>query len=396
MDRRIDIAREPRRPIYVVWELTLACDQGCLHCGSRAARPRAEELTVAEALALVDQLADLGAREVALMGGEAYLFADLPAVVAALAARGIRPLMVTGGRGITAERARQLADAGMHSVSVSIDGVGARHDRIRYPGSFAAATAALDHLAAAGLRTGSNINLNRWNADDLESVYDHLRAHGVTAWQVQLTAPLGRAGDRPEMLLQPYQLLDLVPRVAALKRRGYRDGLLVMPGNNLGYFGPEEALLRSQTPDGADHWVACLAGRYVLGIESDGGVKPCASLDRAYRAASVRERPLAEIWREPAMAAVSRRGVDDLWGYCRQCDFGEVCLGGCTFTAHALFGRPGNNPYCHYRARRLAAAGQRERLVQSAAPPGQPFDHGCFEIALEPWPEGPAALERRR
>ncbi len=60
-----------------------------------------------------------------------------------------------------------------------------------------------------------------------------------------------------------------------------------------------------------------------------------------------------------------------------------MCLAGCTFTAHALFGRPGNNPYCHYRARTLAAQGRRERLVAAEAASGLPFDHGLFTLVEE-------------
>jgi hypothetical protein len=75
-----------------------------------------------------------------------------------------------------------------------------------------------------------------------------------------------------------------------------------------------------------------------------------------------------------------------------------VCLGGCTFTAQALLGRPGNNPYCHYRARALAAAGRRERLVLAAAAPGVPFDNGRFDLIEEPSdapePAAPAVRER--
>src|SRR5215207_8579766 len=54
------------RPIYAVWEITLACDLACRHCGSRAGRARPDELTTAEALDLVDQLAVLGVKEVTL------------------------------------------------------------------------------------------------------------------------------------------------------------------------------------------------------------------------------------------------------------------------------------------------------------------------------------------
>jgi hypothetical protein len=59
-------------------------------------------------------------------------------------------------------------------------------------------------------------------------------------------------------------------------------------------------------------------------------------------------------------------------------------MGGCSFTAHSISGRPGNNPYCHYRARTLAKQGHRERLVPAAAAQGLPFDHGTFEIVVEP------------
>ena len=90
---------------------------------------------------------------------------------------------------------------------------------------------------------------------------------------------------------------------------------------------------------------------------------------------------------EPAIEALGfarARTVEDLWGYCRSCPFAATCLGGCTFTAHALLGRPGNNPYCHFRAREHAKRGLRERLVPATAAPGLPFDHGTFEIVVEP------------
>ncbi len=384
--RRLDVVREQPFPAYVVWELTLRCDHACAHCGSRAGHARPHELTTDQALRVVGELADMGAREVALIGGEAYLHDGFLAIVRALRGRGIAPSLVTGGRGITDELAAAIANAGIVTASVSIDGLPAAHDRIRnLRGSWRAATAALDRLRAAGVTTASNIHVNRWNHADLEPLYDELRARGIAAWQIQLTAPLGRAADRPDMLLQPWQLVDVVPRIAALKRRATADGIALTPGNNLGYFGPEETLLRSLAGD-RDHWQGCQAGRFVLGVEADGGVKGCPSLQSAaYVGGNLRERPLREIWdRAPELAFTRRRTVDDLWGFCRTCPFASVCMGGCSFTAHAVLGRPGNNPYCHFRARELAKAGLRERLVPATAAPGVPFDCGTFELVVEP------------
>jgi radical SAM protein with 4Fe4S-binding SPASM domain len=336
---------------------------------------------------VVRQLAGLGAREVALIGGEAYLHAGFLDVVRAIAAAGLRASMTTGGRGFDKSLAQAAAQAGMQSVSVSIDGIGPTHDVMRAaPGSFASATAALDHVRAAGMAPASNINVNRWNQHELESVYEHVRDRGVRGWQVQLTVPLGRAADRPDLLLQPYDLLDLMPRIAELKKRAFSDGILLSLGNNLGYFGPEEGLLRSITPDGEDHWQGCQAGRFVLGIESNGGVKGCPSLQSTpYVGGHLRDRTLADLWSSDAAIGFTRkRTVEDLWGFCRRCDFAEHCMGGCSFTAHALFGRPGNNPYCHYRARTLAHQGVRERLVRIERAPGLPFDNGRFELVEEP------------
>lgn len=392
---------EQLRPAYVVWELTLACDQRCVFCGSRADEARPSELSTDEALGVVAQLAAMGARDVVLIGGEAYLHPGFLDIVRALATSGIRALMTTGGRGVTPAMAAQMHAAGLSAVSVSIDGLGATHDRLRAsPGSFEAATGALHALREAGIAITANTNINRYNRDELEALYEHLRGCGVHAWQVQLTSPLGRAADRADLILQPYDLLDLMPRVARLKERAFADGILVMPGNNMGYFGPEEAVLRSQAPGDADHFHGCQAGRFVLGVESDGAVKGCPSLQTAhYVGGNLRDASLASIWeRSPELSFARERTVDDLWGFCRSCAFAEVCLGGCTFTAHALLGRPGNNPYCHFRARTLASRGLRERLVPATAAPGLPFDNGSFDLIEEALDasEPPAPGKRER
>jgi len=385
--RRLTVAKETRFPAYIVWELTLRCDQPCGHCGSRAGKARPEELTVDEALRVVEQMADMGAREVVLIGGEAYLHEGFLDIARALVARGVRVTMTTGGRGITRELARDMKAAGMHTVSVSVDGLEGEHDAIRMAkGSFQGAMDALTHLKEAGLHIAANTNVNRVNLPVLEELFALLLQKGIESWQVQITVPLGRAADRPQMLLQPWDLLDLVPRVAAIKTKAFEQGVVVMPGNNLGYMAREESLLRSIKKGGGDHWQGCQAGKLVMGIESNGGVKGCPSLQSSYVGGNLREHDLQHIWdtTEP-LSVLKDRTVDDLWGFCRTCPFAETCMGGCSFTAHALFGRPGNNPFCAYRAEKMRKDGKRERLVPGRAAPGQPFDHGLYDLVVEEW-----------
>jgi radical SAM protein with 4Fe4S-binding SPASM domain len=321
----------------------------------------------------------MGTREVAFIGGEAYLNPDWLAIVRAVAAAGIRPVMTTGARALTAALAREASAAGLQAISVSVDGMEATHDRLRgVSGSWRAALAAIDHVRAAGIAPYANTQWNRLNLPEVEVLADTLLGRGIQAWQIQITGPMGRAADRPDWLLQPSDMLELVPRLGAVAARA-RPGCAVVAANNLGYFGPYEHLIR------AEYWKGCAAGRHVLGIESNGDVKGCPSLPSApYVGGNLRERSLREIWDTAALGFARDRGTDELWGFCKSCYYADTCKGGCSWTAHTLLGRRGNMPYCHHRALELQRVGRRERLVQVAEAPGVPFDFGLFELVEEP------------
>lgn len=331
------------------------------------------------------QLAELGTREITLIGGEAYLRDDWTLIAQAVVSHGMRAGLTSGGRGLDRERALAAKRAGVDSVSISLDGLEAAHDRQRgVRGSFVAGLSALAELRDAGVGFTVNTQLNRLSLPDLERLFDLLVTEGVQGWQVQLTVPMGRAADRPDWLLEPWELVDLYPRLAALATRGREHGVVFWPANNIGYYGPYEALLRNRGSEGDRIWQGCPAGTYALGIESDGSIKGCPSLPtQSYVGGNVRERSLRSIWDETRELRYTRdRTLDELWGFCQSCYYRDECRAGCTWTAHSFFGRPGNNPYCHHRALEHERLGVRETFVQSETAPGLPFDHGRFEIAV--------------
>ncbi len=84
-------------PAVAVWETTLACNLRCLHCGSRAGRPRQRELDTGESLGLIRDLAGLGCRWICLSGGEPLLRPDWPRLVEEIARCGMIPSMITNG-----------------------------------------------------------------------------------------------------------------------------------------------------------------------------------------------------------------------------------------------------------------------------------------------------------
>jgi radical SAM protein with 4Fe4S-binding SPASM domain len=399
--RNLPLAGEARdvdrrwKPVYAVWEITLACDLACRHCGSRAGRERPDELDTAEALDLVRQMAELGVREVTLIGGEAYLRDDWIEIARAVVARGMRCGITTGGRGFTAERAKEAKAAGIRSVSVSVDGLRETHDKLRgVKGSFDSAIAALGNLRDAGIAVTSNTQFNQASLREIPELFEVLAAQKIQAWQVQLTVAMGRAVDEPALLLEPYQMLEVMAMLARLKPRADEHKIRIWPGNNIGYFGPYETLLKGQMPRG--HMASCGAGRSTLGIEANGDIKGCPSLPTAdYVGGNVRDHSLQEIWEQTKPLRFTRdRTIDDLFGFCRTCYYGDECRAGCSWTTHVLFGKPGDNPFCHHRALELLREGKRERIVKVSEASGQPFDHGRFEVVLEDWP--PGELERAK
>jgi radical SAM protein with 4Fe4S-binding SPASM domain len=384
--RFLDEEDQHRRiPVSVVWEITSACDLKCVHCGSRAGRRRRDELSVRECLALIDDLAALGVRDVGLIGGETYLRPDWLDLIRAIRAAGMDCSLQTGGRNMDERRIAAAAEAGLQGMGVSLDGLSDTHDRLRgVAGSFDRAVAVLERLPAFGITASVNTQISRLSMPELPALLERLIDLSVSNWQLALTVAMGNAADRPDLIVQPYELLELFPMLADLSERGREAGLVLQPSNNIGYFGPFERRLRHVNEEIA-HWTGCSAGDNVLGIEADGSIKGCPGLPGAYIGGNVRDAPIAEIWARPERLAFTRgASVDDLWGQCRQCYYAELCMGGCTWTAHSLFGKAGNNPLCHYRALDFQRRGLRERLVQVAPAPGLRFDHGRYEIVVEP------------
>jgi len=381
-----------RRTSYAVWEITLKCNLACSHCGSRAGHARAKELSTEEALDLVRQMAEVGIKEVTLIGGEAFLRPDWLQIAAAINQAGMLCSMTTGGYGISLETARKMKEAGIATVSVSIDGLEETHDRLRgKKGSWKYAFKTMSHLREVGITFGCNTQINRLSAPEFPLIYERIRDAGAIAWQIQLTVPMGNAADNADILLQPYELLALYPMLARIARRALSDGIQLQPGNNIGYYGPDERLLRGRGDENEwTFWQGCSAGLSTLGIEADGAIKGCPSLPTsAYTGGNIRDRSLWEIVEQTEelrfnLGAGTPQGTAHLWGFCKTCEFAELCRGGCTWTAHVFFNRRGNNPYCHHRALVQAERGMRERVFPKVRAQGLPFDNGEFELIEEP------------
>jgi radical SAM protein with 4Fe4S-binding SPASM domain len=352
-------------PKACTWELTLRCNLNCGHCGSRAGEARAGEMGRDRVLAVARELAALGCTKVTLSGGEPTLSPHWEAVASEGARAGMRVNMITNGVVAGRDLVRRAKDAGLVSLGVSLDGLEQAHDRIRgLRGLYGRVMRLLDDCTAERMPVGVVTTIWKGNLRDLEALHD-LIAGRVYVWQLQIGAAMGNLADRRCEQIAPEDLLDVIPAIAALVRR---CKVAVHVADNVGYFGPYEETLRRRRTTPVPCWVGCYAGCRNVGIEADGGVKGCLSI-QATRATegNLQAEPLDRIWRRKGAFAYNREfSLDDLGGFCRTCEHAAICRGGCLSMRTCEGGR--ENPFCYHRVATLA-----ERRARRGRPKGVPL-----------------------
>jgi len=345
------------RPKYCVWELTARCNMACLHCASDlgGGRSRGEELSLQEALRVCAGLKELGCETAVLSGGEALLRADWEAIARELVRLDIRVSLITNGFLIDDGIAERIKGAGLCRVALSLDGLEATHNFIRRNlRSFERVLRAFPLLKSRGLQVNIVTHVNRRNLSELSEIEDLVTSLGADVWRIQLGSPLGRLAQHPELQAFPEDLPAIADFIVAAKRRGRVE---INVCDNIGYFSRHEReLRRGGEPALFDFWCGCSAGCLTVGIEANGNVKGCLSLQSdQFIEGNLRQESLRAIWEKPGNFAYTRGfRPENLHGYCRDCEYGEICRGGCTFISVGATGSPHNNPYCLYRLEKAA------------------------------------------
>jgi radical SAM protein with 4Fe4S-binding SPASM domain len=329
----------PFVPRVVGWELTRRCNMKCIHCGSSAGSPHPDELTVEEGLDLCGQLADLGCEILTLSGGEPLLHPAWDRYAESLSQRGVRTYLITNGFYLE-ENVQRLLSAGVRRIGVSLDGLEETHNFIRRnPESFRRAMAGARSALEAGISVGTVTHVSKKNIGELEEMYRVFSSSGLGFWQIQITFLSGRMLENRELACEPADMLSIADFIA---RKRKEKGMKVVAGDNFGYFS------RLDIAEG--EWKGCFAGRWLLGVDADGGVKGCLSLPREFVEDNIRRRPLREIWEDRNLFRFNRCfDPEELGEFCSGCDKKLLCRGGCSVTAYSATGSVFNNPYCLYR-----------------------------------------------
>lgn len=148
-----DSLRYGRKPV-IAWNAIRTCNLNCVHCYTDfRRRPYSDELSNAEAQAMIDDLAGFGAPGLLFSGGKPLMREDVLELVDYARQLGIRPVLSTNGTLITPAVAGRMKRAGLTCVGISLDGTGEVEDRFRgRKGAFETAMEGFRNCVAAGRR----------------------------------------------------------------------------------------------------------------------------------------------------------------------------------------------------------------------------------------------------
>jgi radical SAM protein with 4Fe4S-binding SPASM domain len=334
-------------PFLVVWNFTNACNLKCKHCYQSARGRSPDELSLGEKLRLVDELAEAGVVSIAFSGGEPLVSPEFLEVARRASERGMFVALATNGFLITKEVARELREAGVGYVEISLDSANPKaHDEFRgVEGSFERAARAVAHCAEEGIFTCVATTVTKANLREIPRLIELSKRLGARRFMAFNFIPTGRGRDIIGMDPSPEEREGLLRALYEESKRGIEvlstapqyarvcleasHGLVVSPTHF--YAGKAEWSLSVL----AEFIGGCGAGRLYCAIQPNGDVTPCVFMPGLV-VGNIRERAFLEIWHESdAMNRMRRREL--LSGNCGQCPYKFVC-GGCRARALAYFG----------------------------------------------------------
>ncbi len=274
------------------------------------------------------EAAALGVLQVHLSGGEPGARRDLVDIAASAREAGLYTNLITSGVGITTRTMRDLWEAGLDHVQVSIqdsDAVSADHIA-GYRGAFQRKCA----LAAEAVRLKLPLTVN---------VVVHSANIARIGEMVELALSLN--ASRVEIAHVQYHGWALKNRAALMPTREQVERAAAQV-DELRRQHKGRIVIDAVVPDyHARYPKPCVGGwgRRSLNVTPSGKVLPCHAAESipGLEFWNVRDRSLADIWhRSPAFSAF--RGTDFLPEPCASCERREIDFGGCRCQAFALTG----------------------------------------------------------
>jgi len=350
---------QDKKPV-VVWNVTSRCNLACTHCYASVGQNCGKELSTAQALAVIDDLAAFGAPVLLFSGGEPFTRPDILVLAKHAASKGLRVVFSTNGTLITPALAAEIKAIGVSYAGISIDGSESIHDRFRRKvGAFQEALAGIRNCREAGVKVGLRVTMTQDNVADIPAIFDMMEAEQIPRICLYHLVYCGRGADIASHDLAPdvrRATLDLIiDKTKAMHEKGFPIEVLTVDNHcdgpylylrmlreNNPHADEVMQLMRMNGGNSTGHGLAC--------ISWDGTVYP----DQFWRTkpvGNVLETPFSQIWGNPpadSLLAQLRQKKARVTGRCKTCRFLDVCGGNFRARAEAATGELwGVDPACY-------------------------------------------------
>lgn len=280
--------------LYLFLEITRKCNLNCLHCGSDCTSDfTSAELTTDSWLKIIDYICDKYSEELTFVitGGEPLVHPDLIKIVSRIQERKRRWGMVTNGLVLTENKFKDLRDAGLYSITVSLDGLEAAHNKLRNnPNSFKTVLNALEFIGKSDLKFKDVVTcVYPDNLNELDQIAEILIDKGITSWRLFRIFPSGRAQNNPVTQLtfeQTWQKINWIKE----NRKKYKKQGLELSMSCEGYipFGIDKEV--------RDEPFFCRAGINIASILCDGNITGCSNNDKGFYVGNVLQDDFSYVW----------------------------------------------------------------------------------------------------
>ncbi|NLD73523.1 MAG: radical SAM protein [Chloroflexi bacterium] len=315
-------SHERSLPVLSEIAVTYRCQNRCTFCYADAPRRGSEvpEMTTDEVKVIIDRIYDEAhCPTLSFTGGEPTLREDLPELVAYGQQKGLRVNLITNGVRLSdAAYAERLAEAGLDSAQLSLEGGSAAvHDGItQHPGSWERAVQGVRNLRAAGIHTHTNTTICGGNRAHLMELVDFIADElGSEYFSMNMVIRTGTALAHDE---DDLRYSEIGPIIEAVQEHANARGVQFIWYSPVPYclFNPVQAGLGSKS-------CACVDG--LISVNPAGQLIPCSSFDRGI--GDLLHEPFEKVWY--SRTALYWRRKEFLPPVCARCNIRDICCGAC-------------------------------------------------------------------
>ena len=323
------------RPKYIYWELCNYCNLNCRQCFAKASPLKSDGIDKNVLMDTIREIAQGASKPVPIRfgGGEPLLYPGLFEVLVECRRLGVPVSITTNGTLLDGEKSARIKDAGIQSLTVSIDGTKEYHEFFRGENTFELAQRGLIAALHAGINASLAFTLTARNHKNLFDYVSYFHGIGVNRFYVFRYTSGPDAEGPGDLELNAGILLEAAHELARIKA--------VFPEVSLVY--EKRGLLDFILSKDCSR-AGCNFVNGTVTIQYDGTVVVCAAIQKS----------LGNIYRDGLDAIWKRveEEIDAMREPCRECQdcpFMAACNGGCKSSSYKRDGSYRHADHCCYK-----------------------------------------------